>query len=144
MQLNNYELTHLRDSLVLSNTPQVLSVLGSYIPGVANGQDVLNGQPNLNNQLILYVHLTLGSLTTAEVTVEFSHDGETNWVQETFDSINGTTGVVTEVPMVRTFGATGNFRIPIKINDQHIRVTVHGTGTVTGSLMAVDAILGNN
>lgn len=137
MPLNNYEFTPLRASAVLTNSYVLLPVLGSYISGQ------LNGQPNLNNQLILYVHFTLGSLTTAELIVEFSHDGIT-WVQETLDNINLTTGVITEQPSIRTFAANGNFRIPIKINDQHIRVSVKGTGTVTGSLMAVDAIIGNN
>lgn len=138
MYLPNYEFTPLRPSTVLTNAYVPLPVLGLY----NNGQ--LNGQPNLNNQLILYVHATLGSLTTAELIVEFSHDGTTNWVQETVDNINLVTGVITEQPVIRTFAASGNFRIPIKINDQHIRVSVHGTGTVTGSLMAVDAIIGTN
>lgn len=138
MYLPNYEFTPLRASAVLTNSYVQLPVLGLY----NNGQ--LNGQPDLNNQLILYVNLTLGSLTTAELIVEFSHDGSTNWVQETLDNINLTTGVITEQPSIRTFAASGNYRIPIKINDQHIRISVHGTGTVTGSLMTVGAIIGTN
>ncbi len=99
---------------------------------------------NLNNQLILYVHFTKGSLTTAEIIIEFSHDGINNWVQETYDDIAASTGIVTERPMVRQLAASGDYRIPVPINDQHIRVSVKGTGTVTSSLMAVDAIIGNN
>lgn len=139
MYLNNYEFTPLRTPTVLTNSYVPLPVLGAY-----DANNSLIGQPNLNNQLILYVNLTLGSLTTAELIVEFSHDGLTNWVQETYDNIAPSSGIVTETPLIRTFAASGNFRIPIKINDQHIRVSVHGTGTVTGSLMGVNAIIGNN
>lgn len=138
MYLNNYDFTPLRPSTVLTNSYVPLPVLGEY-----DANNDLIGQPHLNNQLILYVNLTLGSLTTAELIVEFSDDG-INWVQETLDNINLTTGVITEQPSIRTFAASGKYRIPIKINDEHIRVSVHGTGTVSGSLMSVDAIIGNN
>lgn len=135
MVINNYEflVPHLRASAVLTNAYVAAPVIGLADYGAVN----------LNNQFILYVHFTLGSLTSGEIIVEFSDDGSTNWVQETFDSINATTGVVTEVPMIRTFTADGNYRIPIKICDKHIRVSAHGTGTVTSSLMAIDAIIGN-
>lgn len=92
------------------------------------------------NQLILYGFFTLGSLTSLNLKVEFSNDN-VNWVQETFDSIDTATGVITELPIVRNVTATGNFRIPIRIRDQYIRVSVEGVGTVTGSLLTLGAII---
>ena len=41
--------------------------------------------------------------------------------------------VITQTNIIRQFAATGKYRIPIKINDQYIRVSIKGTGTVTSS-----------
>lgn len=146
---NDYRYMPIRDSAVLTN---------SYVPGRVIGQvpsDLASNPPDavyiagpvgLRNQLILYVDFTLGSLTSAEIKVEFNNDPtDTNgWYQETIDDIAASTGIVTERTALRTLTATGKYRIPIKINDQFIRISVHGTGTVTSSLMKVNAIIGNN
>lgn len=133
---SNYGFYPVRTSTVLTT---------GYVTGQILGLGTKeSGTVNLNNQLILYIHFTIGSLTTAEVIVEFSNDGLTNWVQETYDDIAASTGISTERLMTRSFAASGNFRIPIQMNDQYVRVSTKGTGTVTGSLMAIDAIIGNN
>lgn len=133
--LAKYNFYPVRASAVLTN---------SYVAGTVLGSgSVTSGVVNLNNQLILYVQLTLGSLTTAEIKIEFSNDG-TTYVQETYDDIAASTGIVTERQMVRTFAANGNFRIPIQMNDKYVKISAHGTGTVTNSLMAIDAVIGNN
>lgn len=136
---NDYRyIPNIRSSLVLTN---------SYVPGLVIGGQTTDayfvGPCGLRNQLILYVDFTLGSLTSGEIKVEFSNDG-IDWYQETIDDIASSTGIITERNSVRTFSATGKYRIPIKINDNYIRVSAHGTGTATGSLMAINAIIGNN
>lgn len=128
----------IRASAILTN---------SYVAGgIIGGTVTINYLPvgiGQKNQLILYVDFTLGSLTTAEIKIEFSNDG-IDWYAETEDDIAASTGIITERNSIRTFGATGKYRIPVQINDQYIRISAHGTGTVTSSLMAISAIIGNN
>jgi len=98
-----------------------------------------NVDPIIHNQLILLVDFTIGSLTTAELKIEFSPDG-TNYYQETADSVSG--GTIGEAVGTRQFSATGAYRIAVPIKDHYIKVSVKGTGTVTSSSMAIKAILG--
>lgn len=93
------------------------------------------------NQLVLLCDFTIGSLTDAQIKVEFSHDG-TTYYQETFQSVSA--GVATETIGVHKLAATGLYRIPITIMDRHIRISSIGTGTVTSSSLAIDVLLGNN
>lgn len=115
----------------------------SYVAGTILGEK--GGSPSGDaiefTQLILYISFTKGSLTTAEVKIEFSEDG-TTYYQETFTSESG--GTSTDTAGVHSFGATGNFRIPVPINDKYIKVSAKGTGTVTNSSMAIDAVLATN
>lgn len=124
-----------------------------YIAGPIIGDTAPNpneqyfvGPTGLYNQLILYVDFTLGSLTTAELIIEFSDQVGANadWYQETEDDLTDSTGINTERNMTRQFAATGKYRIPVKVNDNFMRVSVKGTGDVTGSSMKVGAIIGNN
>jgi len=91
------------------------------------------------NQLILLVDATLGSLTSIEIRVEFSDDDAT-FFQETFGAISGGTDTLTLGE--HTFTSDGNYRIPISVSDRFFRVAAKGTGTVTGSLLAIDGVLG--
>lgn len=127
----HYSLKSLRNSAVLTT---------SYVAGTVYQEQGLgqNIDPIMNNQLMLYVALTLGSLTSAELKVEFSDDG-TNWYQETSSSVSA--GTSTDSLVTHTFTASGNYRLPISIADRKIRVSVKGTGTVTNSLMAVLGIV---
>lgn len=90
------------------------------------------------NQLVLYVAFTIGSLTDAQIKIEYSPDGVT-YYQETYDGISG--GTNTESLGARRFTATGNYRITVPVRDRYIRVSAIGTGTVTGSSMAISGIL---
>ena len=90
------------------------------------------------NRAVLLLDFTVGSLTTAEIKIEFSTDN-TNWYQEVASST--TTGTTTETLAVHQIGATGKYRIPLIIADRYMRVSVKGTGTMTNSLMKVDAVL---
>lgn len=98
-----------------------------------------NANPSGENQLIVYVKFTLGSLTDGQVKIEFSHDG-TNFYQESFSSISA--GVDTVSLGAHKFTASGNYRIAVPIKDNFIRISAIGTGTVTSSSMTVDATLG--
>lgn len=91
------------------------------------------------NQLIILARWTKGSLTSLELKVEFSHDG-TNWYQETFTSISGGTSTIVFGEYTTT--TAGNYRIPVEIKDRFIRISGKGTGTVTGSLLVLDAVVG--
>jgi hypothetical protein len=137
--INDYRyIPDIRPSAVLTN---------SFVPGLVIGSNsteaYMPGTCALKNQLILYVDFTKGSLTTAEIQIEFSNDNST-WFAETEDDIAASTGIITERNSIRTLGATGKYRIPVRINDNYIRVSAKGTGTVTGSLMTINAIIGNN
>ena len=96
---------------------------------------------NQYDQLIVLVNFTKGSLTSLEVKVEFSPDG-TTYYQETASAVSG--GTSTDTLLEHTMTATGNYRLPIPIKDHYIKISVKGTGTVTGSAVKVVAILGND
>lgn len=106
---------------------------GSYVAGtvVDKARDF--------NQLIVEVDFTKGSLTSLEIKVEFSEDG-TLYRQETFQSISS--GTATETLGEHTMTATGKYEIKIPITTNKIKISVKGTGTVTNSLCAINAVLG--
>jgi len=120
----DYTIKAVRASAILTN---------SYVAGT----DIENAWKY--SQLILYVNFTIGSLTSAEIKVEFSNDDST-YIQETFSSVSG--GTSTDTVGEHTFTATGKYRIAIPIKDNYIRISAKGTGTVTSSLMTIDAVLG--
>lgn len=94
---------------------------------------------NQLNQLVLLVDFTKGSLTTAEIKLEFSPDG-TNWYQEVAESVSTGTSTVTAVE--RQFSTTGKYRIPVPVKDRFIRLSAKGTGTVTSSSLGINAVVG--
>lgn len=113
---------------------------GSHVAGTSISPLAGAGlNPANHNQLQLLVDFTIGSLTTGEVKVEFSHDG-TNWYQDTFLSIDAATA--TASAGVYQFASTGKYILNIPIKCAHIRISAKGNGTATGSSMAILAILG--
>ena len=126
-----YRHKNIRSSAVLTGSYVAATVLGPE--GVSASIDPVN-----NNQLVLLVNFTIGSLTSAELKVEFSNDG-TTYYQETASSISS--GTSTDSLLAHSFTATGNYRLPIPLVDRYVKVSVKGTGTVTNSLMAVDAVV---
>jgi len=91
------------------------------------------------NQVMLYVTLTLGSLTSAQIKVEVSPDNTTFYRLPTQRSASGT---ITLNAGVYTISADGNYVIPIESKYKIMKVSVKGTGTVTSSLMGVKIQLG--
>ena len=129
--MQDYALETLRDAAILTS---------SYVAGTVIGP--LSGagsNPALRNQLNLMVEFTIGSLTTAEIKVEYSIDG-TTYFQETFENVSG--GTATMTLGVYQLSATGNYVISIPIKFAYIKVSVKGTGTATSSSMAIKAIIG--
>lgn len=198
MSTIDYQKKAVRSSLILTT---------SYVAGTI--LENINDQ----NQLIILADFTIGSLTTAEIKVEFAtarrydlaYDGQSanftvgeivrgastgaygtvladtdggtsgtlllgnvkgtfldnevltgtvtgvavangtltdnsDWYQETASSVSG--GTSSDSVIEHAFDATGKFRIAVPINDRHVKISSKGTGTVTGSLMKVDALVG--
>lgn len=123
-----------RTAAILTNA----YVAGTVIGGETSGE---KSKTNEYNQLILYVTFTIGSLTSAQIKVEFSNDNST-YYQETAMFIAG--GTVTESLAEHTITASGNYRIAIPMNDRYVKVSAKGTGTVTSSSLGVKAVLGVN
>lgn len=129
--LQDYKLYTVRSAAILTT---------SYVAGDVIGADQYPTYQQ--NQLVIYVNLTLGSLTSAQLLVEFSHDNS-NWYPETSASISGSTS--TDTPIEHSFTSSSinnNRRIPIQIKDRYIRISVKGTGTVSGSSCTVYAVVG--
>lgn len=96
-------------------------------------------EANQQNQLIVLLDFTKGSLTTAELKIEFS-DNNSDYYQETAGSV--TAGTENDTLVEHQFSATGKYRIPLDIKDRYIKISVKGTGTVTSSSARVSVILG--
>ena len=118
-------LVDVRDAAVLTNSyvasDYELTALGQY------------------NQVVLEIQLTLGSLTSAEVKVEYTQDG-TVWAQETFSEIVDDTDTLSLGE--HTMAADGTYLIALPIQTKNMRISAKGTGTVTGSSMTIRAIVG--
>lgn len=125
--MQDYMFWDVRASTVLTN---------SYVAGI--DLSYLNANPALRNQLNILVNFTKGLLTSAEVKVEYSSDG-IKFYQDTFESISA--GVSTLSLGEYTFSSTGNYIISIPIKAAYIRISAKGTGTVTSSLLEIDAVL---
>ena len=112
---------------------------GSYVAGTVIGPLTTLSNPALQNQLNVMVAFTIGSLTTAEIKVEYSVDG-TTYFQDTFEAISG--GTATMTLGAYQLSATGNYVISIPIKFPYIKISAKGTGTATSSEMTITAILG--
>lgn len=114
----------------------------SYVAGSVIGLDVC--KPDIvrtSNQLNVLVDFTIGSLTSAEIKLEFSDDG-INFYQETFSSISAGTDTVTLGE--HKIAATGKYSINVEFKSSYVRISAKGTGTTTNSLMAIRATVGNS
>lgn len=89
----------------------------------------------------VYLAFTKGSLTTLEVKVEQSVDG-TDYYQDTFNS-DPTAGVVTNAVVIHQFDATGKFNFTVPVTGRYVKVSAKGTGTVTNSLLSLNAVFAN-
>ena len=134
----DYIKRNIRSSAVLTGSYVAATVLGAE---AGTTPDTYTTNPNEYNQVVLYVDFTIGSLTDMLLNVEFSPDNS-SYYQETLGTISGSTE--TDSVLEHKFTATGKYRIAIPCTDRYIKVSVKGTGTVTNSLCAIDAVLGVN
>ena len=110
---------------------------GSYVAGTVIGTQAV--QPALENQLIVCLDFTIGSLTSCEVKVEFSDD-DSDYYQETFSNISSGTDSLSLG--IHQMTATGKYTIAIPAKYRFIKVSAKGTGTTTNSSLAINAIIG--
>lgn len=89
------------------------------------------------NQLSLAVDFTKGSLTSAQIKLEYFVAGK--WAQEVASAVSS--GISTDTLLEHTITATGVYNLLIPIKCSKIRVSAKGTGTVTDSLMAVSTVV---
>ncbi|NTU69239.1 discoidin domain-containing protein [bacterium] len=91
------------------------------------------------NNLILDVAFTKGSLTDAQIKIETSVDN-TNYRQLLADSVTG--GVNSPALLYIKFtGDISGVLTPLTIATKYIKISAIGTGTVTGSSLAINAVL---
>lgn len=110
-----------------------------YVAATVLGPSTSAMNPALHNQLNVLLKWTKGSLTSLSIKIEFSHDG-TTYYQETFESI--VTGTSTLSLGEYTMTTEGNYHISIPIKYNYIKVSAKGVGTVTDSLLQIDAVIG--
>ena len=123
----------LRSSAVLTG-----SYVAATVWGPSGGNTAVD--PSEHNTLLLNLAFTIGSLDSLELKIEFSDDG-TTYYQEVEETISNGTG--SDTPLVHQFDASGNSQLAVAIATRYIKVSVKGTGTVTSSLLAIDAVLTN-
>jgi len=131
----------LQDRLVLNVRTAAILTTSYVTANILNPNDsaVLYNCSKFNGYN-LYVDFTKGSLTTAEIKIEFSEDG-TNWYQESNNLISGGTNTVTVNENVLSI--TGAYMIKGTCDNKYIRISSKGTGTVTGSSLAIKITLLN-
>ncbi len=129
---------NIRASLILTNSYVAATLLGGS-----------GGRPNPReyNQMVLDIDFTLGSLTDALIKIEFApYVAAAAFYQECDEVSSVSAGVDTKSvnTVVHKLTATGKYRLLIPICDEVIKVSVLGEGTVTSSLMAIEAGLLKN
>lgn len=90
------------------------------------------------NQIVVFLDFTIGSLTSAEMKIEYSNDG-TNWYQESFGTISGGTNTLSVAENL--LNATGAYTVISDIAGRYVRISAKGTGTVTSSSLKIEAAL---
>lgn len=127
--MNTHYTKVIRSSAILTTSYVAATVLGG-------SQD--NALVPEYNQLAAYFIYTKGSLTSLEVKVESSLDG-TNYVTETNIAVSGATITMNKGEFTTT--EDGNFKIALPMSAKFIKVSAKGTGTVTNSLLEIQAML---
>ena len=123
----DYEEKVIRDATILTN---------SYVSATVRWID-----DNLNltekNQVMLYLDLTLGSLTACVMKIEFSADNIDFYQETSFEVL----WWIWNVSLYEyNFVDTGKFRLAFPIKDKVMRVSVKWTWTVTNSSLKIISI----
>lgn len=120
----NSRIAEVRSAAILTN---------SYVEGT------IIDEANQYNQLSLEIAYTKGSLTSLEIKIEYSQDGVT-YVQDANVAPSAGTNTIS-VSEYTYAGSTANFILDMPINTNFIKVSAKGTGTVTSSSLAINAVL---
>lgn len=110
----------------------------SYVSADVLGLDDNNTAQTLN-QSVLLIDLTIWSLTSMELKIEYSDDN-INFYQQSFIDISWGTATVSEWEY--TFTASGTYEISNPFKARFFKASVKWTWTVTGSSCAVKGIIG--
>lgn len=138
----DYSVVAVRSAAILTNSYVAGTIIGAKNSTVNSSSPTdicLEGY----NQIAVLVAFTKGSLTTAEVKVEWGIDdgaGSYTWFQDTFVKYSG--GTAESSLGEYQLSATGNYIITLPIKARYIRVSAKGTGTVTDSSMTIKTIIG--
>lgn len=128
-------------SYLLKSVRTAAILTDSYVAGTTLFNDMTSYPHGLiRNNLTLLVKFTKGSLTSAEIKIEGSHDGVT-FYNETSSSIDSTGATESITPLIKQITDAGNHLIYVPWKTPYIRISAKGTGTVTGSSLTIDAIL---
>ena len=127
MSKQHYEEKTIREASILTN---------SYVSSDIRGNDD-NVRVTERNQCLLYIDLTIWSLTSAEIKIEFSSDDVT-YYQECTQFISS--GIATIDLKEYTFDSDWKYRLAIPIKDRYIKVSAKWTWTVSGSSLAISII----
>ena len=131
--MQNYTKFSVRSSVILTTDYVAGTTIGVY------STTALSNRIHDRNQLLVYLSLTIGSLTSVQLKVEFSDD-DTTYYQETGSTISA--GLSADDLLVHEFTATGNYRLATNIKDKYVKISIKGTGDTTNSLALIDAIIG--
>lgn len=97
------------------------------------------GGVHLQNQLELYIAITLTTATSITIKLEFSADNAT-YFQESSSAIAA--GVDTVSQLTHVFSATGNYRLALPIKDRYVKISYKANATDAASFIAINAIVG--
>lgn len=117
---------------------------GSYVGALISSVIGSGARVNDFNQLIVYVDFTKGSLTTAELKIEFNPIGSADLYSETSETSSVASNVDTRAvnEVIHQLSATGKHRFAIPLCDGDVKISIKGTGTATSSLAAIKVALG--
>jgi len=90
------------------------------------------------NQSVLFIDLTIWSLTSMELKLEYSDNG-IDFYQQTFLAIDG--GTATASLWEYTFTTTGQYEIANPFKAQYVRASVKWTWTATWSSCTINWII---
>lgn len=94
---------------------------------------------NRAEKLQILASYTKGSNTSCEIKVEFSND-KTTYYQESYTP-DPTAGVSLQQLWVHQLDTTGNYSFIIPTDVRYIKISAKCTGTVTNSLLAIEATI---
>ena len=98
-------------------------------------------QIQFNNQVVLHLYFTKGSLTSCEIKVEFSPTSlDDDYTQETNADLSA--GLTTLVLNESTISGTGKYTYFVPAKSRYVKVSAKGTGTVTNSSLRIVAAIG--